>query len=439
MLRLSVLLSLLVALVAAPAAAASTLEIHVVAHNDIGQVAYVQPPGGQPWQSTDNNGVIKIAVNPGDTLHISRDANQLPPGAPASCGAPEDPDGVAYTVPSPVPANPVNVTLPNAAEPYHPEASDKENWLIGQLNSVRSAHGLGLLTVSSTLMRAADETARASVLANTFPPPSCFVLLVDAGWPDRGFLFEDAKGTDPVYALKHWDGDLGDSESKYLAQKGVLDPNNVYIGVGDGDGWFIAEFQQASGCPSNANARCGIQAGSVGDPNAWTPPPPDTGGGGAGGQPANGGGATAGSGGGTTGTGGTGGQIGTGGSFGAGSSAVNRASDAAIRSALTAFSPAPALARNAVTGNLFLPVDGALSWRVELTGFRTARAARKLVLGKGTLAVARGALTLRLKLSRAGKAGLKRTRGGKVALRLTLKTADGRVFHGTARVKVVKR
>jgi hypothetical protein len=155
--------------------------------------------------------------------------------------------------------------------------------------------------VSSTLNLAAYAIAhdRALAAGHPYPPPFCYVNLSDWGWPAPGFLHEDSPYPAPETTLAHWDGTAGDAESVNLANHGVFNASNTAVGVADGGGTWIVEYNDCSSVPPAFAGRCGITS-DTGNPNAYTPPPPGG---------TTGGGTT---GGGTTGGGTTGGKTGAG-------------------------------------------------------------------------------------------------------------------------------
>jgi hypothetical protein len=239
--------------------------------------------GGGFYSYTDGNGQFSASVSVGDHIFLSRDGNQNAPGGPA----PEDPAGFDYPV---VNVNtPQTITLPHTTgDSTHTALTNTESWIVGKLNQDRAAHNppIAPLHVSSTLNLAAYAIAHDRALAanHPYPPPYANVNLSDWGWPAPGFLDEDSPLPSPEATLAHWDGTAGDSESLGLAHFGVFDANNTAVGVADGGGTWIIEYNDCS--PTSAGfwpiasafaGRCGMTS-DTGDPTAYTPPPPGGGG-----------------------------------------------------------------------------------------------------------------------------------------------------------------
>jgi hypothetical protein len=257
----------------------------VVNDRGINQFSYYKhPTDGGFYSYTDGNGQFTVSVSQGDHILFSRDGNQNPSGGPA----PEDPAGFDYVVNG---NTSQTITLPHTTgDSTHTSLSNTESWIVGKLNQDRAAHNppIAPLHVSSTLNLAAYAIAHDRALAanHPYPPPYANVNLADWGWPGPGFLDEDSPLPSPEATLAHWDGTAGDAESVGLAHFGVFDPNNTAVGVADGGGTWIIEYNDCS--PSSAGfwpvasgfiSRCGMTS-DTGDPTAYTPPPAGTGGGG---------------------------------------------------------------------------------------------------------------------------------------------------------------
>ena len=313
-------LSALMCLALAAGAQATPMDVTLTVQNArlINQYSFIKLAADADFyhHQTDGNGQFSATgttcsfgtgpcISPGDVIYISRDQGAGGPG-----GAPEDPSGFAYTVTS-APAQ--TITLANTTgDSNHTTPTNTESWIVGKLNQDRAAHSPALpaLQISSTLTRAAYAIAHDRALAPThpFPPPYYNVNLSDWGWPVAGFMIEDSPYVAPETTLAHWDGTAGDAESIQLANHGVFDANNTAVGVADGGGTWIVEYNDCSHIATAFVPRCGM-TGTTGDPTAYTPPPPADN---AGPPP-----------GGTTGAGGTTGGGTTGGTTGAGTGTLS--------------------------------------------------------------------------------------------------------------------
>src|SRR5664279_5120200 len=129
---------------ASGALASSSVSFHVVNTGGIAQWSEVWVNGNKSAQlTTDYNGNLSLAVNPGDVVSFSRDATDNACG-----GAPEGMSGITYTVPS-APPSQATITLPVTTGPsYQPGLSPAERWVVGKINQERAAHGAGPLTIS---------------------------------------------------------------------------------------------------------------------------------------------------------------------------------------------------------------------------------------------------------------------------------------------------
>jgi hypothetical protein len=257
------------------------VSLTVVNQRGINQFSYIKL-AESAWFSnvTDGNGQFsaeafsclyqgKPCIRPGDHIHFSRDEGQTGP-----CAAPEDPAGLEYVVTS---SPTQTVTLPNTTgESNHTSLTSTESWIVGKLNQDRAAHNppLAPLHVSSTLTQAAYAIAHDRALApsHPYPPPYCNVNLSDWGWPAPGFLNEDSGYAAPEMTLAHWDGTAGDPESINLANYGVYKAANTAVGVADGGGTWIIEYNDCTNIAPAFAGRCGMTS-DTGDPNAYTPPP----------------------------------------------------------------------------------------------------------------------------------------------------------------------
>ncbi|MEA2157002.1 MAG: hypothetical protein QOE11_3142 [Solirubrobacteraceae bacterium] len=252
-------------------AAMAAVAFTVVDDRGIDQFSAYRLPGAFSFLRTDGDGRFSANVVAGDVISVSR-----APSSTGACAAPEGSSGLDYTVTA---AASQTITLPNTTgDSTHTTLTDTESWIVGRLNEERAAHSPSLpaLHVSTTLTQAAYAIAHDRVLAagHAYPPPYCLVNLIDWGWPSAGFLNEDSPFAAPEQTLGHWDGTT-DAESVNLAQNGVFDPANTAIGVADGGGYWIVEYNDCSAssvAPAFAG-RCGMTT-ATGDPTAYTPPAP---------------------------------------------------------------------------------------------------------------------------------------------------------------------
>jgi uncharacterized protein YkwD len=263
--RLIAALALIGALSAAfaPAAGAAPLTVHAVNTRGIDQASLVTYAPGTTV--TDADGRVTIDVQPGETVRVTR-GSLAPEGA-----------GVAYTVPNPVPAAPVTVTLQALAATVAPGIDSAEAWLVKQVNAERGALGRAPLTQSSTLTRAADayahylqSTGQFSHLALADPG----VRAVDQGWPvPGGSSVGEALALAPSKELA-LDGWKNSAPHWTLLMMDGLDSLGV---ARAGNRWIM----MAAVCGvATSTARCGLNADPApaparpGGPPAATPGPP---------------------------------------------------------------------------------------------------------------------------------------------------------------------
>lgn len=173
---------------------------------------------------TDGDGRFTADVNPGDVISVTR-----APARTGACGAPEGTSGLDFTVTA---AASQAIVLPNTTgDSSHTTPTNTD---VGRLHEQRASQSppLPALHVSTTLTRAAYANAhdRALSASHAYPPPYCFVNLVDWCWPAAGFLNEDSGFASPEQTLGHCDGTT-DAESVNPAQNRVLDPANTAISV----------------------------------------------------------------------------------------------------------------------------------------------------------------------------------------------------------------
>jgi hypothetical protein len=263
----------------------------VVNQRGINQFSYIKFKGSPGFYNiTDGNGQFSASVSscvgklgpcvePGDHIYFSRDE-----GLGGPCAAPEDPTGLEYVVTG---SPSQTITLYNTTgESNHTSPTNTESWIVGRLNQDRAAHNppLAALHVSSVLTRAAYAVAHDRALApgHPYPPAFCNVNVSDWGWPAPGFVNEDSGNAAPEMTLAHWDGSAGDAESVNLANHGVYDAANTAVGVADGGGTWIIEYNNCSSIAPAFAGRCGMTS-DTGNPYAYTPasalaPPPIGGG-----------------------------------------------------------------------------------------------------------------------------------------------------------------
>lgn len=128
--------------------------------------------------STNGHGRVVLDVEAGERISASRGAT-----------TPEGAGGVAYTVPSPVPSGPVQLTLPALPDAIEPALDATEAWMLARVNDERAALGLASLRQSGPLNRAADVYARHLLATDQFSHLALFdpsVRAVDQGWPIPG-------------------------------------------------------------------------------------------------------------------------------------------------------------------------------------------------------------------------------------------------------------
>ncbi|HEV2923004.1 MAG TPA: hypothetical protein VGW98_03160 [Solirubrobacteraceae bacterium] len=417
-----------------PGAQAAPMDVTftVVNQRGINQFSYIKLAGSFGFANqTDGNGQFSASVascggslgpciSPGDHVSFSRDEVQT-----GVCAAPEDPAGGLNYVVTSSPSQ--TVTLPNTTgDSNHSSLTNTESWIVGRLNQDRAAHSppLAPLHVSSTLTQAAYAIAhdRALAAGHPYPPPYCFVNLSDWGWPAPGFLHEDSPYAAPEATLAHWDGSAGDAESLNLASHGVFNPANTAVGVADGGGTWIIEYNDCSYIAPAFVSRCGM-TGDTGNPNAYTPPLPGAGT----------------TGGGNTGVSTTGGQAGAGSgvttlSIGGGSVSLGGSSSA---SAITATSSAVAVTLSC-TGASGKTCAGQVSVFVRertrggnvlamLTRSRGSKTrAVKVLVGLATYTIAAGQIkTVTVSLNGLGRSLLKRFHRLKVAVNVSVSTKSG--------------
>lgn len=234
--------------IAAPIASAAPLTLHVVNTRGVEQASLVSLTSvdcGGPCGTagTDGNGRLDFDATPGDQVTVTR-------GAAAPEGA-----GVAYTVPSPVPAAPVTIALPALPGTVAPGIDSAEAWLLTRVNEERAALGRSALVLSSTLSRAADaythyleETGQFSHTALADPG----VRAVDQGWPvPGGSSVGEALALAPSkeLALQGW---MQSSSHWTLLMMDGLDS----VGVGRaGQRWIM---MPAACSLASAKERCGL-------------------------------------------------------------------------------------------------------------------------------------------------------------------------------------
>lgn len=231
------------------------------------------PPISSDWwtaESTTTPGEATIPVAAGQTVYFSRTAavNEKE----GTLVPPEGTGGFPYPVTGSTPAD-VTVTLPSTGEPFRPELSGAEEWLLGEINQRRVATGAPALEVSITLSAAASEEARDEAVNHRWPDPYFFAVNQDRGWPGDiatylDYAEADAPFSDPRRVLTHWDGDPSDPESPGIWQA-LSEPSLRYVGIGDGAGAWI--IQATDACPDPADlGACGLTT-DTGSSGAWEP------------------------------------------------------------------------------------------------------------------------------------------------------------------------
>jgi hypothetical protein len=234
----------------APAATAAALEVHVVNTRGVQQASLVAPTlaacGGYcGLMATDANGRTTLDALPGDSISVTR-GGLAPEGA-----------GVGYTVPDPVPAAPVTVTLPALPGTVAPGIDAAEGWLLDHVNAERGLLGRAPLTLSSTLSRAADAYAHYLSENGLFSHTALAdpgTRAVDQGWPvPGGSSVGEALALAPSkeFALQGWQQSGGHWA---LLMMGGLDS----VGVGQAGGRWI---MMPGNCSlASAPERCGLGA-----------------------------------------------------------------------------------------------------------------------------------------------------------------------------------
>jgi uncharacterized protein YkwD len=238
---------------AAPAAAAP-LSLQVVNARGTAQAALVSGMG------TDGDGRLTLDVAPGQVVSVTRGA-----------AAPEGSPGITYSVPSPVPAGPVTVTLPALPGTVAPGLDASERWLFERVNKERAAQGLAAFGLSSTLSRSADAYAHHLQATSQFSHYALAdpgVRAVDQGWPvPGGSAVGETLALSPTkeLTLEGWRNSPGHWG---LLMAGGLDS----VGVGRAGSYWV---MMPALCQTSAPARCGLGAdpavvppGSSGSPAA---------------------------------------------------------------------------------------------------------------------------------------------------------------------------
>jgi uncharacterized protein YkwD len=170
-----------------PAAAlASPLTVQVVNGRGVEQASRVTDAAGT--HSTNGHGRVVLDVAAGEQISATRGA-----------AAPEGAVGVSLTVPNPVPAAPVRLTVPALPDAVTPAHDSVEAWLLDRVNDERAALGLAALRQSGSLNRASDVMARHLFATGQFSHYALYdpwVRGVDQGWP-----FPGGSGIGEVLAL----------------------------------------------------------------------------------------------------------------------------------------------------------------------------------------------------------------------------------------------
>ena len=131
-----------------PAAAlAAPLTVQVVNGRGVEQASRVSDAAGT--HSTNGHGRVVLDVAPSEQVSATRGA-----------AAPEGAGGVSLTVPNPVPAAPVRLTVPALPDAVAPAHDSTEAWMLDRVNDERAALGRAALRQSGSLNRAADVMAR---------------------------------------------------------------------------------------------------------------------------------------------------------------------------------------------------------------------------------------------------------------------------------------
>jgi uncharacterized protein YkwD len=169
----------------AAAATAAPLTLQVVNARGVQQASLVTSASGT--RPTNGHGGLVLDVAPGEQITVNR-GDDAPEGT-----------GVAYTVPSAVPAGLVTVTLPALPDASAPAHDNGEAWMLARVNGERAALGRAPLAQSGSLNRAADAYARHLFSTNQFGHYALAtpgVRAVDQGWP-----FPGGDGVGEVLAL----------------------------------------------------------------------------------------------------------------------------------------------------------------------------------------------------------------------------------------------
>lgn len=169
----------------AAAATAAPLTLQVVNARGVEQASLVTSSSGT--RPTNGHGGLVLDVAAGEQITVSR-----------GDGAPEGP-GVAYTVPSAVPAGLITLTLPALPDATAPAHDSGEAWMLARVNGERAALGRAPLAQSGSLNRASDAYARHLFSTDQFGHYALAtpgVRAVDQGWP-----FPGGDGVGEVLAL----------------------------------------------------------------------------------------------------------------------------------------------------------------------------------------------------------------------------------------------
>ncbi len=413
-------------LLAAGPARADSVTIHVVNDRAIAQFGVsVQDPDSPSGSqgSTDASGNVTLGgVSAGDRIDSSRLGP--PPCGGSASGTPEGFPGVEVHLDTPVPAT-QTVTLPHTTgDVFNPTNDDDERWLVGQVNQLRQQNGRQPLSISTTLNNAASAVAHDLVgIPEPFPPPYCFVVPIDWGFPDvSGSAMLDGPFVSPEGAFAHWN----DGSPRTAA---LLTSYYNAIGIGraivNGSPQNIAILDQ---CGTPAPPSCGMTA-DQGDPNLPHTPPP-AGGGGPGGGGSSGGGAP----------GGTGALPGTAGSGGIGGGST--LTTGPLAAAIGGVAVAKTQKGTAVSGSVTIGRSGSfLIAEVYAEAAALARKKRPPVrLGRqarGNLKA--GRTTFKVPINNAARKALRRHHKLKVTLKLTVRPPKGAALVTLSRTVTLKR
>ena len=236
----------------AGAVAAAPLTVQVVNSRGVEQASLVKVSSGT--RLTNGHGRVVLDVAPGQQVAVTRGES-----------APEGAAGVAYTVPSPVPLAPVQVTLPALRDATAPGHDATEAWLLARINDERAALGRAPLLQSGSLNRAADAYARHLLAGGQFghfalADPG--VRAVDQGWPIPGgggigevLALAPSRET----ALAAWEGSSGHWTL-------LMSPEADVTGVAQaGNRWVMTPSRCG---PTDAPERCEIGESGVRPPSA---------------------------------------------------------------------------------------------------------------------------------------------------------------------------